>query len=493
MLSKGLARIGKHSTRYILAEVIINVVQFLLIPVYTRFLTREDYGIISTTTVTFAVFQILLLFSLHGAVVRFFFDYRKREQDVRAMMGSYIIFTVVWSVMFGLGVFTFRDTLSHLLGIPFEPFIRFTFITGFIAANIRLVVSLLRAQDRSFEYLVLLLVQFALTTLVAVYLVVHGWGAYGVVTGQVIGLLLMCIPLLIYVSKTASFRFRPDILKSGLKFSLPLVPHNLSNWILTAADRILLNNMASLASTGLYSLGYNVGAVMRFITMGINQAWVPFFYDTLDKDPGKVSKTNIARIISYLTAGYFLCALGLSILGREVIILMADPKFHISYIVIPVIAASYSIRGMYFFAINQLSYIKKTTLIPVGSILAAIFNVFLNILLIPQLGYLGAALATAASNLAMLLLFLVFAQKNFPLPYEARYVMPILVFTFLTLGDFHFVEPLDSLPLRLLLKSGLILMYIIYIAFRYLDTEERVKIIEKAGLFFKKRRILPKG
>jgi len=394
---------------------------FLLIPLYTRHLTTSDYGIMAVTGTITSVLSILFPLSLHSAAGRFHFSARD-EGERRLTIGT------IWisMILVGLGAAVVLDQFgSHIFpvifrDVPFHLYIRPAIWISFLSTLSLLPLVTLQVRERPVPYVLITLSRTLLTIgLVVNWVVRRSQGAYGYLLGTLQALVILAIPHVILTLRNARLTWRRDIFTAALAFSLPLVPHSLAGWTLQLSDRAILQRVVPLGELGLYSLGYQLGTAMSLFSAAVNAAWVPFLYK-VDAQKGDAAKPELARLTTYYV--FFLCfmALGLALLAREIIFLIAAPSFHAAFRVSPWVVGGLLWDGLYYIPVSFLFLKRRTGLIPLITVSSAVVNVLLNIWLVPQYGIMAAAWATFLSFGLMLALAWVLAVRVYPFPYEYK-------------------------------------------------------------------------
>jgi O-antigen/teichoic acid export membrane protein len=254
------------------------------------------------------------------------------------------------------------------------------------------------------------------------FIVVLGRGVEGLITAGLIAAALFAAVSLILLSRDLCLTFSLAILRRMLSFGVPLVPVGLSSLFLTLADRYFLQHFATTTEVGLYSLGYNIGMVMRLAEQSFQLAWPPYCFSVAKQSD---AEHQFARILSYCLIIFGFLGLGLSVLAREVLVIMTTPKFYSAYKVVPLIALSYifsSARHVTNSGLATQNKMKYTPPIIIGS---GLFNLGLNYLLIPPYGMMGAAWATVISYFTMVIVTTVVNQHFWYIHYEYHRMVKI--------------------------------------------------------------------
>lgn len=439
-----LLSVAKKSLGYISSNVGLKFIGFLLIPLYTRFLTPGDYGILSITESFNGVLYIILTMGLGGAITRFYFEC-KGQKEIKEYLGTIFLFLlfIPLLIVFALdlaGMF-FLQGSSLKLAAYFNPYIRLGMWSIYFSIFLLIPMTLTVAKgevgrNAFFSYL-----QYLLSTAVVIYFVViRKEGALGSLKGSLFSGLILAFLAICYLIPV--IRLRPNLskLKGSLKFGLPLIFHLAAHWSLNLIDRFILQWYLPLALVGIYSLGYQFGSVMTIVVMGINTAWSPVFYREAE------NRKDFPLFVSKMTTFIFLSIAVIALLGiffsKEVITLIVPLQFKECYRIVPVIIMAYFFFGCYSITVIPLFYQKKTALIPLFTIISAISNIIMNIILVPHYNIMGAALATLGGYLILCLSVSIASAISWPFPYEYKKLAGILL---LFLVSSSLVFPLNEL------------------------------------------------
>jgi len=453
MFKNNLRELTSDSFVYGLTGLLSRSIGFLLIPVYTRMLSPEDYGVMSVVGTTAQIISIILMLGLPGAVQRFYFDHDARQN--RRFLGSIVLFQNGLGLAACLAIIAFAPQISGAIykRTDFALFLTLSMIQVWLTL-VSMAPGILMVNRRQ-KWLNLAITGSGtlISAAVPLYLVlVKKMGVSGVFLGSVYAQALLWLVYGWLTLKEMDWVIEWRYVKTALAFSLPLVPHLLSHWVLNFIDRIMLQRMAGLEQTGLYSLGYNFGLIMMLAVGSVNTAYAPWFYRQNNQDQ-EVAIKLVGRMITYYLLAIGLLFLGVASFSREAIELVADIRFFRAYPVVPVVALGYVFQGLYFMAVAPLFHFKKTAWLPFLSIAAALVNIVLNLWLIPRWGMMGAAWATVG-GLAVLFCGVGYVSSRlYPVKLEWRRIAIIILaagITFLLLWPLNNYRLLVSIPLKVL-------------------------------------------
>ncbi|TKS60312.1 MAG: hypothetical protein EWM72_01454 [Nitrospira sp.] len=416
-LRSHISSLFQGSATYIAGDLATKALAFVLIPVYTRYLTPADYGIIEVVKALTTGFGILCVMGLNGAMTRYYFDYPDDLQR-RQFLGniSLLLLLVSFSVVFLFD--RYGEALSTALfrGIPFNTYIRLAIWTVFVGMASTVMLTVYRTKQEPVKYVALQITQsFVSFGLILCFVVVRQNGALGKIEGEFVG--AMAIGLLV------TYLVRPHIrpywswseVKRSLKFGVPLVPHLIFWWVIDLSDRMFLQYYATLQEVGIYSLGYNMASLMVVVTAGLNNAWAPYFF-SISSRPG--AKEIIAKLLTYSLCAFLFIGLVLALFSRELVFLVTTPDYYEAHRIIPLIVIGFVFMGLGILLTNIIFYEQKSHYMPVLTGIAACVNVGLNMLLIPPFGMMGAAYATVVAMAVYACAIFIASQKVYRIPFD---------------------------------------------------------------------------
>jgi O-antigen/teichoic acid export membrane protein len=478
MLIKDIKRISKNSLGFSVGTILTQAIGFFLIPIYTRYLTPDDYGILALAAAVGSILSIFYILGLNGALTRFYYDYNHDKKELKEYVGTITISVIGISFIFTLLLSLFGEPLFAMLikDVPFNPYILLVLWTVFFGTLLDFPLGLYQVRERSFTYSFLNVLRFIiLVSLILYFVVVLKEGALGSLKGGFFSALIFFIIACFLLKKDLSFKIKIKKLKESLHFGLPLIPHALAGWILTLMDRIFLNHYTTLAVVGIYSLGYQIGMVMSLITTSINMAWAPFFMSTA-KEKGEETKNIFSRLTTYYMVGILFIGLAISLFAKDIIFLMATPKYYDSYKIIPIIVGTYVLNGMYYMVANQIFYTKKTKYLPFATFGSALLNILFNYLWIPNYGMMGAAWATLVSFAFAFLFTYIISQKVYPIKYEYLMICKVLALAGVICA-LSIVFSYDNLFYDIATKSLVLLLYPLGLFVMGVFTKSELKVV----------------
>ena len=309
------------------------------------------------------------------------------------------------------------------------------------------------------------------------FLLITTWRLYGFYTGIIIGegiVFLFLISVWLYRYGKKIFHFSKPIFLKTFKYGFPLLGLNISGFISNNGDRYLIQYFLGTEKVAVYSVGYSLCTyVQNLFLTPINMALIPICMSLWESKKTEETKQFLSRFIGYFAMIAIPLIFGLSAIGKEAIILLASAKYKEAAVVIPTVIAGVICSGVYFPVMAGLFLEKRTGWVASLMFISALSNTILNIILIPQIGILGAAWATLLSFLVYIVLGRIVSKKYLApaIPYNAMLKYSILsLIMFIAVKMIHFDFFPNVLLLILKISVGIITYGILLFVF---DKETR--------------------
>jgi O-antigen/teichoic acid export membrane protein len=387
-----------HSKNYFFANVASKAVTVISIPIFTRLLTQEDYGIVAVFQAYIGIFLVILSLNAHAAVTRYYFE---NKDDFEGFVGTTLSFVGLLFGVFAPFFIIFYRQIGEIIQLTgILPI--YLMICCLFSILSEIYVHILIPQKKSKEVALINIAKgytYVLISIVFVYFLEENKYLGRIWASLLVGF-MFSIYFLWKMQPSLKLHLTRSHLTYTAHYSFPLIPYTLSSLILAQFDRIMINHTLDTASAGLYSLGYNIGMLLLMVISATRTALVPDFYTFLDNKEYDRLDILIKRVFSIV----ILAALGLFLFAGEVGIILADEKFHPGLRVVPIVVIGYVFFGMFTVYNRYISYEKKTIYMSVVVLTAGIMNILLNAVYIPLYGYIAAAYTTLVSYFVMFLL-----------------------------------------------------------------------------------------
>lgn len=398
-MSEGIKKYGgillKGSFAVSLANSTTKFVSFLLIPIFTYYLSPEDYGTVAMVTIVVTFLNLFYNPGMVSATMRLYHD-TDNEEERKELIGSahrFFLFFPIIFIITGLifGEFIFEKAFNDF---KFYPFGLIALILAFFGQPKRIWVTLMTLQYKvhiTAIYSAISVIVGILTT--AFLVIVLEMGAMGKVLGMFPSVIIFFFLSFTTIRKYAGNLWSFASIKKQLKFGFPLIIAIWSYEFLHLADRYILERMTNLKDVGIYSFGYHLAELPMFLVLGVKQLWNPIFYENMNKGDFK----TISKLINYFVAFLTLINIGVLLFSKEAIVLFINPRYFDAIPVIGVIIVGVYFNGLLTISNSILAYKKKFGTTSKIALIATVICIVLNILLIPTTGIMGSAIATMIS------------------------------------------------------------------------------------------------
>lgn len=387
-------RIMSHASVYLLGDVLRYSVSLVMLPIYTRYLTPEDYGTVELLSMLIDFAAILFGARVGQSVFRFY-THANTPAEKKSIISSALLLGFTFNGAGALIVILFSEQLSTLVFSSNEfrdEIILFT-VTMFMIPLIELPLVHIRADKKPWLFFSLslfrLIMQLSLNIYFVVFKELH---VEGVIYSAVISSTIMAVLLTGRSLAKTGLSASIDICKKLFNFSLPIKIATIGSFYLAFGDRYILNQFTDLSQVGLYALGYKFGFIFMMLS------WTPFekMWDTEKYTLHKTPNARAAYQKTFLYFNLFMITLGLciSLFVKDLLKVMSAPEFHSAYEIVPVIIFAYIFQAWAKYCDLGILLSKKTRQIAIAEAIAVIIITIAYLSLIPVYGIHGAAWAT---------------------------------------------------------------------------------------------------
>ena len=385
---------------YVISNVLLRAVGIITAPVYTRLLTTAETGYANNFNNYVTIFTVVtclcLIYSVGRAKLDFKADFDKYMSAIQTLSSGFGVLVLIIVMMF--------CPAGGWLG-----FSRLIIFAMFLVLAIYPSVDYLQYKYR-FEYkykenIAISLVLTAATVVMSIVFILmmpdNKGGAK--ILGTVLPMLLIglyCYAMILARGRTL---YNREYWVYALKIGLPMIPHGLALILLARMDTSMISNMCTYSDVGLYTSGYTIGTLLMFITNAVGNAWLPWFNERLyDNDTEAIREKN--KLMMELGCALTLIFIGFAPLAVK--LLYAKNYWECMWVV-PAVALGTLCQYFYTNYVNVELFYKKTSLIAVNSIIAAVINYALNRYFIARYGYIAAAYTTLAGYFCLMCLHFV--------------------------------------------------------------------------------------
>lgn len=443
-------------------------ISFFLLPLYTAFLSPADYGILGVVSSVSTFLSVFITLGLEAAAARFYYKNNKDEGYAKIVYGNVAIVILMNSFLWGsIFISGHKWLINPIVGdIDFFPYVFIGILNVIVTPMYLLYQSYLQARQNAAYYGINSLMCFLLQVILTIIsLTVLNLGVFGVLLSQLITSIVFFIYVIVAFLRKLTLKIEKPILKECFRYSLPLLPHNLANWSNGTLDKLLVNGIRSQSDAGMYNIGQQYGSVMAFVANAVNQAYTPWFYEMVNE--GKQGLKRITQMADTSICLISLIAIAMSLFSEEIFgIMISNPAYDGVWTVVPCIVFAYVFQSIYFFFVNVL-FLKDTQVIFTITITAVAVNIVLNLLLIPDLGFVGGSIACILTYFIKSIMALIISSiKNKEIRFH-WFLMYIIAFIALAISLSSLILNIESIWVKFAVKLVLIGLFTLILAIRY--------------------------
>lgn len=458
MITDQIKSLFKHSSIYGIGTIIGQAVGFLLLPLYTRYLTPADYGIATILEITLGFVGVIVGWGIFDAMNRFYQDYDDEATRNHVVSTLYWIIAVVsiivlvvteWASTFLSQILFDNDAYASLFNL-----VAIGMALGFFISP---GMWYCMVKNRSFLY-----VTISLLNLIAMigfniwFIAFMELGIKGIYYSMIITRVIFAVALSLPILWSVGISFSRQLAVGMLQFSLPMIFSSLFRMGTNESDKYFINYFLSPVETGIYTVANKFGnAIHVLISVPFMQSFLPKRFEIMKQAD---ARETYAQIFNYYMLLVGSVGFIISVLSPEIIHIMATEKFYKAADYIPLIVISWIVLGMRHHFETGILIEKKTKYFAYINGSTGVLTIALNYLLIGKYNMWGALVALNISQLTTTGLFYFISQKLYPIQFHLKFIMKLIVISI----SFFIVANLvkhDNMLISLTIKGMIIVLY----------------------------------
>ncbi len=403
-----------NSLIYTFSTIVSKAVPFLLLPLFTAYLSKKDYGILGLISAIFSISSIFV--GLRPSLFIIVKGSQLDKKEVAKYIYNICFVTLYSAIIVGIVLIIVRHAFFNELSIYI--FILITFM-GFLSVFNELLETIFQIEKKAYCYFIYQLSKTTLSaSLVLLLIIFFGMGWEGKFFADFLVILAFSIFALYYLIRKRYIVINYDIDKQIylFKYLSPLTLHVLGLVLMGSIDRVFISNMIGFEATGLYSIGYTIGALLGVIHDALLKVWSPEFYKKM-KDATVKTKIKILKFIYLYILGSFLMYGVFVWVAPFIFNIMVNIKFHEAYPIVPIVALGLTFESVRKLFIGYHYNLGKNYRIAFITISAGILNAIMNYILIPKYGIDGAAYATLIAYTIVAIITIIDVNKFEKIPW----------------------------------------------------------------------------
>lgn len=379
----GLLTLSNFTTKFL---------SFFLVPLYTNLLTTTQYGTYDLFNTTIGVLLPILTLNIQEGVMRFALDKNFNRKAIVTVSVKYLL---IANLLIILGLFL--NSFFNISPVINEYGI-FLFLMFFVQSLSGVLTCYIRGIDRIADLSVSSIFSSLITIILNIlFLLAFRWGLSGYFLANIIGPLVQCFYLVIRADIIQNIKFRDNYEEENdkmLRYSKPLIANSIAWWVNNASDRYVVIFFCGLAQNGIYSVASKIPSILNIFQSIFNQAWTLSAVQDFDREDKNGFFTNSYNIYNF---GMVMIASGLIFIDKILAKFLYAKEFYIAWEYVPFLLISIVFGALSGYIGGIFSAVRNSKIFAVSTIIGAAINIAMNIALVPFIGAMGAAIATAVS------------------------------------------------------------------------------------------------
>lgn len=452
-----LKRLFHHSSIYLLGNLFNRLGAFLLLPIYTGYLSVGEYGRLELLYTLSAVISVICSAGLAHSTLRFYFDQPGERERRRAIATG--LTTVLIAVSVGAtAVFLVRVPVAGWLldDTAYAGAVSLTLAILVLELTTEVGFAFLRAREQSVFFVLVSVVRLLVQVALSFYLVVvRDAGMIGVLQANLISVVVVWFVVVGYTVRHCGVGIDGTLLPAMLRYSAPLALGSVVASLIASIDRILLKDLVSVDAVGIYGLAMKFAMLLVFIVVEpFTRGYGPFRFSVMTQPNAAQLQAQAAHFMFVLAT---VVGVGVAMVTPEALLLLSAPSYFAAYALVPVLVVGMVIGGLGYCYETGVLYRKKTSVLLYVNIAVLVIKALANLLLISISGAMGAAVAFVVAQAAYAGLVLRASQRLYHIPYRLAPLLRVLLFGAVAYGVSLFIDhrtPWLSIPAKLVWFTG---------------------------------------
>ncbi len=454
-----LKKLASQTAIYGLSSVIGRLLNYLLVPLYTRYFLPAEYGVVTELYAYVAFLVIMLTYGFETA----FFNFTKKEDNKEKVYSTAMFSLLISSVIFIILSIIYSSSISEWMGYGIESrYVQYFAVIIGLDAISSISFAKLREEEKAVRFAVIRLLNIFSNIGLNLYFIVYkGFGIEYIFIANLISSVITILLLMpeMFISK---FNFDTKLWKKMAIYAFPLLIAGLAGMTNETIDRILLKKLLpnpeiAASELGLYGAFYKLSIIMTLFIQTFRYAAEPFFFS---QHKSNDNKKVYADVMKYFTIIMIVIFLGVTMFYDFVIGFLGE-AYHDErgFLVVSILLLANLFLGIFYNLSIWYKLTEKTKYGAYLSIFGAIITLILNFVLIPIIGFLGSAIATLVCYFSMSVASYFIGKKHFPIPYNLK-TIGLYIFNMLGIYFVIYFYPENILINCLLLVGFVIFVYL---------------------------------
>ena len=396
---EGLTSLGLHGAVYAVGNVLSRLGGFILLPLYLRMLTPEEYGVLEMFYVTSAILGVFVSGGFSQGALRFYFDF-EREADRKAVITTALAAAGGLSGLAAVLLWPFADPAGRLLAgtSGYASSFQLVLLTLVVQMTSEVGLSYFRARNYSGKFVAASVGKLVLQVVINVITVAKlGWGVPGVLLGNLLGAAASGVVVVGITMAECGRAYRHTVLVAMLRYTYPMVLAGVAGVVLERADRFILQHASGLDAVGVYALGDKLAMILAIgFLQPFRTAYGAYRFSVIKSVNREVLQRRVLRY--YLVVACFF-GLALTVPAPTLLRMLSNEAYWGAAVVLPVLVFKIVLGGAEYVFQSGILFAKKTRYSMIITIVTGLMRVGITLALVRRLGLMAPAYAGVAAAL----------------------------------------------------------------------------------------------
>ena len=432
-----LQLLGKNTTIYAFGNIILRAGAFLLIPIYTNYLTINEYGLLASLFITIEVLAILMNSGMRNSLVRFFKEFQEKNKSDELLGTSVLINIIGGIIVTGLCLLFFLQFFQSVFHTQNLNYLIELACSAALMESLYLhLVSYYRAKNEAHKFLYFGVSTFTLLLVSNLILLVYfNMGVQGVLIARIISYGIILLIIISNIVYKIGMRISFPLVKKLMKFGFPLIFSMSGEKVIYLGVIYILSFYAGLKAVAIFSLGLKFASILNMaITLPVQMALEPYIFANLNQE--KI-KDNLSNFFTYYVFLIAFGSLAVIIFSKIIIPIISPPEYWLAVQIVILLIPALAIKGLKIYGEAFLNIVKKTYLTGMIVGFCGLLSIFTHYLFIINWGLYGAIISLSLINVILTALISGYGHSAYVINIDwRRVIIGIFFFAFFLLSTY---------------------------------------------------------
>ena len=467
-MSKG-KDLAKNTAIVSIGKICTQLITFFLLPVYTAVLSNEEYGVVDLLNTLTSLLLPIVTLQIEQGIFRYLIDCRENNEKQIKLITTIIRFMIIQSIVC-IVIFL---CVSPFIHNEYKYFLMANLLMGIFSS---LLLQICRGLGDNATYAIGSFITGAFTVVLnVIFIVAFRWGAYGMLGATAISNFI-CAVYIFLKRKIYKYikpkQFDKTILKEIIKYSVPLIPNMISWWIVSASDRTIISAVIGIAQNGIYSAANKFSGVFTTLYSVFNLTWTESASININSED---RDEFFSKILDFVIRFFGCLCLGTIAVMPFVFNILINEKFAEAYYQIPILILG-SVFNILVSFVGSIYVAKKLTKeIAKTSIISAVINIFVNIVLIKSIGLYAASISTVIAYALMFIYRWIDVKKYVKFNVNKILMFALIIMYGVTIFTYYLKNSMISVIVLVIVVVFAIITYLNSVSYLKQIVKDKIK------------------